>query len=117
MTTNKNVDELTNVEEFTQLEFIHYTRIIITKFNNRFISRHLKYGIFYQIKKKQFSLTDYLFRMVQSRNCFCEMFVVLPPELQMGNFNRRLMLGFRRTVCCIVTDGGGIAAVVANSFE
>lgn len=41
----------------------------------------------------------------------------LPPELQMGNFNKRLMLGFRRTVCCMVTDGGGIAAVVANSFE
>lgn len=37
------------------------------------------------------------------------------PELQIGNFNKRLMLGFRRTVC-IVTDGGGIAAVVANSF-
>lgn len=38
------------------------------------------------------------------------------PELQMGNFNKRLMLGFRRTVC-IVTVGGGIAAVAANSFE
>lgn len=37
------------------------------------------------------------------------------PELQMGNFNNRLMLGFRRTVW-ITTAGGGIAAVVANSF-
>lgn len=55
--------------------------------------------------------------MVQTKNYFCEIIAVLPPELQMGNFNKRLMLGFRRTVCCMVTDGGGIAAVVANSFE
>lgn len=44
------------------------------------------------------------------------MIVDILPELQMGNFNKRLMLGFRRTVC-IVTDGGGIAAVVADSLE
>lgn len=52
---------------------------------------------------------------------FC--FIVKPhrrnfylPELHIGNFSRRLILGFRRTVW-IVTAGGGIAAVVANSLE
>lgn len=34
----------------------------------------------------------------------------------MGNFNKRFKLGFRRIVCNVVV-GGGIAAVVANSFE
>lgn len=43
-------------------------------------------------------------------------FFVSLPELQMGSFNNRLILGLRRTVC-IVTDGGGIVAVVANSFK